>query len=167
MIEIIIFLRNILFILLFAVIQTSFIFLFPHPLDEWQIYLSFLIPFLVLFENNRQIIWWSVVFGLILSLFTIYQIFILPLLFVALILLINFILKNFITNRSLYTIFVLSILITFLYNFILFSISLSLNYIYFSSSNILIIPTLINFLWQILLNTTGSSLFFFLLKKIK
>jgi hypothetical protein len=165
--KIIIFLRNILLVLLFAVIQITFILLFPHPFDKWQIYISFLIPFLVLFENNRQIIWWSVVFGLILSLFTIYQIFIIPLLFIGLIFLINFILKNFLTNRSLYSIFVLSILITFLYNFILFVISTPLNYIYFSTSNILIIPTLINLLWQIFLNLIGSSLFFLLLKKIK
>jgi hypothetical protein len=163
--KIIAFLRNIIFTLFVIIIQTSFIFLFPFPFNQWQIYLSILIPILILFESNRQIIWWGVVLGITLSFFTIHQIFILPVIFVILILLINFILKNFLTNRSFYSIFILSALTTFLYNFIIFLISLSFNYLYFSTSNILIIPTLIALFWQIIFNLIGALIFFLLLRR--
>lgn len=142
---------NILFIIMFAVAQISFISGLPGFFSNLNLVLVVLI-FILGFVNFNFAVWWSLGIGFLLEIF-----FFLPfgsyLISLGLTLIIaNFLLNYFFTNRSLYSFLALVALATFVYE-------LTINFIAWIFSAAYFFPADADF-WLLILKQIGLNLLF-------
>lgn len=161
------FLLKIFIVLALILLQVSFISGFNSFLGRWQIFLSILIPLLVLYEDKKEIFWWTMMFGLILGFYSFYYFLIIPIMLALTVIFANFSLKNFFATRSWQTFFILSFATTLIYNILLMIGKYAFDLYYFGVSNILISAFFAIIFWQILFNSLGGAIFFGILKRIK
>lgn len=162
---------NIILVLLVSIIQLAFFSSLPSYLSAFNSVLIILIFILVLTGPDKALIW-AVGSGLVLDIFSFLPFGIYMISFFLTIISINFLLVNFLTNRSLYSFLVLSIFGTIVYEMVLYTLSY---FIIKASGNEF--PVTFNFIFwkgelnQVILNLSGMGLFFylfgFLSKKMK
>jgi len=152
---------NFLLILLITIFQISFVSSFPSWFSYINIVLVILVFILILFDLN-VVIPWIIVSGLIMDIFTFgfFGFYILSL--SSTILIVNLLLKNFFTNRSMYSFLALIFFATVI-NFVitmLFSEIISL----FSEKEIIVLNLgFFRFMYkQIIMNILGMAFLYYL-----
>ncbi|MDX9892962.1 MAG: hypothetical protein RB292_00920 [Patescibacteria group bacterium] len=106
---------NILIIILLGIIQVSFLTTWPFPVNSFNLILS-LVVFLVVIVNYHQALWLAFGAGLFLEIYSssFFGVIVISLLILAMA--VNFLFNNFFTNRSSYSLIILGILGTLIYN---------------------------------------------------
>ena len=163
---------KILAIILLAIFQASFIAALPWPLNYFNLVLSVLVFITVILDFN-QALWFALCAGLILDAFSFSSFGTLAAILILVALILNFLFKNFFTNRSLYSLVILGligngiyILSLLIFNFLFFVFGASDNLEkFFSGDNVF------GLIWQIFFGiislATMFILFNFLSKKLK
>lgn len=112
-------------IILLSAVQLSIIKALPYPLAALNLFVVSLV-FILLLAGWRSALWWSFGLGLVLDLYS-FAPFGINLLSLAITLFaVNFLLTNFLTNRSLYTVVILSGAAYLVYEITVFVLYLSL-----------------------------------------
>ncbi len=158
--------------ILLVLFQTGFIATLPRPFNYFNLVLSILI-FITVLLNFRQALWFALFSGLILDMFSFsgFGTMAVVLLLVAVIL--NFLFKNFFTNRSLYSLVILGflgnaayILFLLIFNFLFFIFGAPDNLDKFLSR-----ANIFGLLWQIIFSVSFLAVMFlvfnFVSKKLK
>ncbi len=109
---------NIILILLVAIFQISFVNNLPLYFNQINIFLLILI-FILSLTNFEYIAWWSIGIGLILDIFSFYFFGVYLVSYFLTILLINYLYKNYFTDRSLYSFSILIVISIIFYEFII------------------------------------------------
>lgn len=165
--KILLFIFKISVLLTLVLLQISFISGFNSFIGRLQLFLSLLIPLLVLYEGKTEIFWWTALFGLILGFYSFYPFLIVPILLVLIVILTDFFLKNFFIARSWQALLILSLAATLFYNIPLMVYKYFFDQYYFNVTNILFSSFFVIIFWQILFNLLGGAVFFAVFKKIK
>lgn len=159
-------------IILLALFQISFISILPWPFNYFNFVLSVLIFIVVIFDF-RQALWFALFSGLILDIFSLSIFGTIAVIMILVAVIVNFLFRNFFTNRSLYSlvilgligngIYILSLLIS---NFLFFIFGATDNLEkFFSGDNIFGLG------WQIIFSVLFLAIMFlmfnFLSKRLK
>lgn len=160
------FLKILLITFLLYLLQVSFVAGLPFPIYYWQIFLSLIIAYLFVYERNAYLIPLVIFYGILLSFYSIYPIFLIPLFLVLIIYIVEFSLNNFITDRSWQSLLLISLVSTAVFNLLLYSAKYVVDIYYLSSSNIFVQTFLLNLLWHSIFNFLGAIIFFVILRKI-
>jgi rod shape-determining protein MreD len=159
-------------IILLAMFQTSFIAALPWPFNYFNFVLSVLI-FITAILNFRQALWFAFFSGLILDTFSFSGFGTIAAILILVAIIINFLFRNFFTNRSLYSLVILGligngiyILSLLIFNFLFFIFGATDNLEkFFSRENIFGLG------WQIVFGVLFLAILFllfnFLSKKLK
>ncbi len=155
-----------MFLIVFIVlIQTSFLTGWGYPLENWQLFLSFLTVILLIFEKTKKLLGWILILGIILGFYSAYPSFLITISLILTFLSINFLFNNFFTNRSWYSLVSLNIFATIFYN----SLARASKYLYdilYSATNTWNLSLFLSaLLWQTILNLIGAILIFVIFKK--
>jgi rod shape-determining protein MreD len=154
-----------------VVLQISFFPLLNYPANNLNIVLTVVI-FITVILSYRLGFFWAVLSGIIIDLYSINSFGIVTLALVATVLGINILFDNFFTNRSFYSLLILGLIGTVLYNFII----LILKFIFYFLKINNLSPSLnhfwfYDFFWQMILNLVLISVIFLffnsLSKKLK
>ena len=155
-----------IFFMLFAA-QSAIIANAIYPLNRLQLFLS-LLSVILLFNKNDNYIWaWWIAFAIILNSYSIYPIFIIPLIITFTILISEFSFNNFFTNRSYYSLIVVCFIATIFYNVSLLLIKYIINSLYFQKMSFTFGIFFIDLLWQIPFNSLAAIILFAFFKKMK
>lgn len=159
-------------VVFFSLVQTSFIVVFPWPFNYFNLVLSLLIFFTVII-NYRRALWFALITGFILDLFSssLFGTLTITMIFTAIIL--NALFKNFFTNRSFYSLIILGLignavydLLLLAFNFLFFVFGVANNLEKFLSSD-----NIFGLGWQAVFNLCFLAIMFFsfnfLSKKMK
>ncbi len=152
-------------IIFLVIFQLSF-------LSHWR-HLTYFNPILclVIFLSAKRHylnLFWALISGFFLDLFSFFPFGIFIVVFVFLIFLINFLVKNFFTNYSFFSMFILGFIGIFFYNLFLIIISKVLYLVKIIDFNfILNNEYLFNFSWQLIINLIFLSILFFVKKSDK
>lgn len=139
-----------------------------HPLNKLQLFLSLLSIMLIFNKNDNNYIWiWWIAFAIALNSYSIYPIFIIPLILIFTILISTFSFNNFFTNQSYYSLIVVCCIATIFYNISFLCLKYIIDILYFQKMDFLFNIFFVNLLWQIFFNSLVAILFFAFLKKIK
>lgn len=159
------------FIKLFSVIFLVFIqvsiipSLFP-PLNNLQVYISIIVIMTIMLGRIYSFLPWVILFGTILSFYSIYGVLLIPILLFVIVVISNFFSLNFFTNKSLYSVLILTVLISAIFNLILFILRYFLDFLYFNNNHIFIGQFLTNLLFTTFVNSVFSIILFFIIKKV-
>lgn len=164
--KIILLLSKLSAVILLAILQISLIPNLAFPLNKWQIFLSIIAVFFLKSEKYGNIFYWALFFGFLINLYSLYPIFIIPILLFITILIANLFFTKFFTNRSLYSLIALSIIITLSYNLMQTGFVSCFNSIYFQNSEFVFNLFLIDLMAKIFMNICGSIFLFAVLKKV-
>ncbi|MCK5460208.1 hypothetical protein KAI52_03770 [Candidatus Parcubacteria bacterium] len=138
-----------------------------YPLNRLQLFLS-LLSAMLLFNKNDSYIWaWWIAFAVILNSYSIYPIFVIPLILTFTILISKFFFNNFFTNRSYYSLIVVCSIATIFYNVSLLWLKYIINNLYFQKMRFTLDIFFIDLLWQILFNSLAAIILFAFFKKLK
>lgn len=118
---------NIFLVFLLAIFQVSFISALPAWFSNINLIIILLV-FVLSIKGFSHAFWWLIGAGMILEIYSFlpFGVFLFSLMFTVL--LVNFLLVNFFTNRSLYSYLALSISAIFVYEFILYLLNYFLYY---------------------------------------
>ena len=152
-------------IILLAIAQISLIPNLPFPLNQWQIFLSIIAVAFLKSEKFGNIFYWALFFGLFINFYSLYPIFVIPVLFFITILIANLFFVKFFTNRSWYSLIALSITVTIVYNLIEAGVISYFNLVYFQNSGFILTVFLTSFVFKIFVNICGAILFFSIFKQ--
>lgn len=159
-------------VVLFFLIQVSFIAVLPWPFNYFNLILSILI-FIAVALNYRQALWFALVSGFLLDSFSFLNFGTLTVAMLLTVIILNVLFKNFFTNRSFYSLIILGLIGNVIYDLLLLISNFSLFVFgaannldkFFSQNNIL------GFGWQIIFNICFLAALFlsfnFLSKKMK
>ena len=162
-----IFFVNFLVFFMLFVAQSTIIANAIYPLNKLQLFLP-LLSVMLMFNKNDNYIWvWWIAFAVILNSYSIYPIFVIPLILIFTILISNFSFNNFFTNRSYYSLTAVCFIATIFYNISLAWLMRIINSICFQNVNFSFGIFLTDLLWQILLNSLAAILLFAFFKKLK
>lgn len=155
-----------LIILILNIIQVSFLNLASDGIAIVNIMILFLVT-LVFSLELIPFLWWSLVTGVIIDLFSPFPFGTTTIVIITTSIILQFLFKNFLTNRSLYTFVLLSMTGTLVYNFLLFAASyllysLNINQFYLLYGS----RFWIGLIWQIVFNTIIAVIIFFSLRYI-
>ncbi len=109
---------NILLIIITTAIQISFISGLPVFLNNFSLVLVILV-FILALGNLKLSLWWAIGIGFLLDIFSFLPFGVLLISLSLAMIIVNFLLTNFFTDRSLYSFFALITLFTLFYEFIL------------------------------------------------
>lgn len=163
--KIVLLLIKLIVIILLAIAQISLIPSLPFPLNQWQIFLSIIAVAFLKSEKFGNIFYWALFFGILTNFYSLYPIFIIPVLFFITILIANLFFVKFFTNRSWYSLIALSITVTIVYNLIEAGAISCFNLFYFQNSGFVLTVFLIGFIFKIFVNMCGAILFFSIFKQ--
>lgn len=163
---------KIFFIFFLSLFQMSFLSVMPWPLNYLNLILS-IIFFVAIILDYWQGLWLALFFGLILDFFSFFHFGTITIVILITLIIIEFLFKNFFTNKSLYSLIVLGFLGNIIYatgllvfNFLyfIFNVSNGLNK-FLTSTNIY------GLFWQMIFNVCILFILFlvynFLSKKLK
>lgn len=162
---------NLFLVLILVVLQISFFPLLNYPANNLNIVLTVVI-FITVILSYRLGFFWAVLSGIIIDLYSINSFGIVTLALVATVLGINILFDNFFTNRSFYSLLILGLIGTVLYNFIILILKFIFYFLKINNLN----PSLnrfwfYDFFWQMILNLVLISIIFLffnsLSKKLK
>lgn len=160
------FVNFLIFFALFAA-QSTIIANAIYPLNRLQLFLP-LLSIMLLFNKNDNYIWaWWIAFAVVLNSYSIYPIFIIPLILTFTILISNFSFNNFFTNRSYYSLIAVCFIATIFYNISLACLRRVINSIYFQNADFAFSIFFTDLLWQILFNSLSAILLFAFFEKLK
>lgn len=158
---------NFLFFFMLFIAQLAIIANAAYPLNRLQLFLS-LLSVMLLFNKNDNYIWaWWILFAVVLNSYSIYPIFVIPLILTITILISDFSFNNFFTNRSYYSLLAVCFIATIFYNIFLLWLKHILDNLYFQNMNFVFDVFLTDLLWQILLNSLIAIIFFAFFKRSK
>jgi len=120
-------LTNIIFIIFLSIIQISFVSALPGWLNNINLIIIFLV-FVLSLKGFVYGIWWAIGTGMVLEVYSFLPVGVYLFSLVFAILIANFLLVNFFTNRSLYSYLALSFSAIFSYEFILYILNYFLSY---------------------------------------
>jgi len=106
-------------IIVLAILQTSFLNLFDSSIAYLNLIVLFLV-FLVFSLDLIPLLWWSLATGIVLELFSIFPYGLTATIVLLTAVGLQFLFKNFLTNRSIYTFVLLVVAGTAIYNLLLF-----------------------------------------------
>jgi rod shape-determining protein MreD len=161
------FFLNLILLFFYILLQISLLPSLGYPLNNLNLILSIIIFFIVI-VNYKTGLWLAFGGGLILELFSIFPFGVITLSIVITAILVNSFFDNFFTNRSFYSLIILGLIGTFIYNFLLFFVN---SIIYFINPernffDLLNVHYFYNLSWQIILNLAVLSLIFLILNFI-
>lgn len=161
------FFLNLILLFFYIILQISLLPSLGYPLNNLNLILSIII-FVIVIINYETGLWLAFGGGLILELFSIFPFGLITLSIVITAILLNSLFDNFFTNRSFYSLIILGLIGTFIYNFILFFAN-SVAYFMAPERNFFDlwhVHYLYNLSWQIILNLIVLSLIFLILNFI-
>lgn len=158
---------NIGLIIFLVLLQVGFFSALPYPINNFNLLLS-LIIFTTVVLNFELALWYALGAGILIEMFSVYPYGVILISFFITAVLINWLFQHFFTNRSLYSLMVLSVIGIFFYNLLLLILNYSL---YFLKLNIIDIEFnrfyFYHFLWQLGLNLALLVAAFFIFNFIK
>lgn len=148
----------------YVILQISFLPTLGYPINNLNLILSIII-FVTIIISYETGLWYAFGSGLLLELYSTYFFGMIIFSLIIATVLINFLFDNFFTNRSFYSLLILGLIGTIIYNFLLFLINLIIDFInplkniadYFNAQ------LFYNLIWQIVLNLFILSLIFLIL----
>ncbi len=161
------FLTNAFFVLFLLFFQISLIPNFFAPLNKWQLFLSIIVVIVVVLGERKTFLLWVLLFGGFLSFYSIYPFYIIPALLAFMVIISNFLFKNFFTNQSWYTVLALSVIVSVFYNFFSIILKYTFDLIYFDGNYFVFSDFLINLCWAILVNSLGAVVIFKIFRKLR
>jgi cell shape-determining protein MreD len=163
---------EVLAVILFSLVQASFLAALPRPFDYFNLVLSLLI-FLTIIINFRQALWFAIIAGFILDSFSLSSFGALTVTMLITAVILNALFKNFFTNRSFYSLLILGLMGNVIYDLLL----LIFNFVFFifgiqnNLENFLGINNISGLGWQIIFNFCFLAIMFwsfnFLSKRMK
>lgn len=151
------FLVNFLAVIILVIIQVSFLTTWLFPVSSLNLILSLLI-FLTIIVNYHKALLWALGCGLFLEIYTVLPFGVTTISLILVVISINFLFNNFFTNRSFYSLIILGITGTLIYNLLVFTLNFLLIIFGFDP---FMPDLLINFVWQPILNLIILTVIFF------
>ena len=157
-------LSDLAILLFLTLIQLSFVMTLPRPLENLNIILSFII-FITVILNYHRGLFWAVGAGILLDIYTLEPFGVTSISLYLTVIIMNYLFDHFFTNRSYYTLFVLGILGTALFNILLILVKMMLSW--FNIKSLLSQPKFIftsflsDVVWQAGLNVLCLFIIFF------
>lgn len=148
---------NLLAVIILVIIQISFLTTWLFPINSLNLILSLLI-FLTIIINYEKALVWALGSGLFLEMFTVLPFGLTTMSLILTVISINFLFNNFFTNRSFYSLMILGLFGTLIYNLLIFLFNILLIIFGF---NLFVSDFLINFVWQPILNLVILAVIFF------
>ncbi len=143
-------LSNVISVILFGIIQVSFLTTWPTPINSLNLILI-AVTFLAVLVSYEQSLIWSFGAGLFMELYSALPFGVTTLSLLLTVITINFLFDNFFTNRSFYSLMILGFLASIIYNLITFGFT-AVAVLFFSNVYLLRFNLCSAFFWQPILN---------------
>lgn len=152
---------NFILIVISSLIQFSFISILPFGLDNFNFALVALIVILLVSSFSTSL-WWAIGVGFLLDIYSFLPFGVYLACFFFTVLVANFLLVNFFTDRSLYSFLALIFLSSICFNFLFYSFIYFLE-IFGVTSAVVVLGRIfwINLTWQIFFNTLAVFILFY------
>lgn len=157
---------NLFLIIILITFQVSFFPFLDYPVNNLNIILTIII-FITVILNYQLGLYWAAAVGLFIDLYSINNFGVVMTALLVTVICINALFNNFFTNRSFYSLLVLSFLGTLIYNIL--TLILKFPFYFLKMDIVSPIPDLLwlyNLLWQIVLNITLVSIIFLLFNSL-
>jgi cell shape-determining protein MreD len=142
-------------ILIFSIVQVSFLTTWPVPISSLNLFLSLVIFIAVIINYHRSLLW-AFVGGLFLELYSSLNFGITSLSLILTAILINFLFSNFFTNRSFYSLIILGFIGSVFYSLVIIFLGVAFG----SNISLTDFSFTFQFVWQPFLNVLILGIIF-------
>ena len=160
------FLIKLLTILFLAFAQVAVIPFLINPFDKLQLFLSLAIAISLIAKRKNNYFSWILLFGVILSFYSLYPFLIIVAALFSTAFMLFFLSSTIFTNKSRYSIIILSVTTTCFYNIFLTFLKFLTDITYFKNTTFILSLFLNSLFLQVILNTIGAMIIFIVFKKL-